>query len=400
LLSIGIPGAIWFLLKKPSYKSFFIALGLCLLAIHAQFYNVVPLFAAGVAGISVACVRRQYRGVVLIAGLGTLCVLSLVPYLPSIKQAGSSNIIITTPDFTFFWFLGKLSEAIGPLWGILDVCIWAGLFLAAGVATALITSQRCLKNPASDYVEMFFMIGALVCFAAYFIFLKILSYHTSPWYYIPLMGFSALALEGMLGSSRQKTFAAVRLAVGAILACLWFPWAWGNLGERLTNIDLVAEKIESSARSGDLIVINPWEPAITFQRYYKGDAPWVTVPPIELPKIHRWDELKKAMTMPDPTEAVAPVLSRIATALRAGDRVWLVGGAQFLPKGVTPLALPPAPNSRFGWQNVAYYEMWSEDIGYFVQCHALNASIVDVPVDGPVSQYESPPLVLISGWHE
>jgi hypothetical protein len=214
------------------------------------------------------------------------------------------------------------------------------------------------------------------------------------------MGFSALALQGMVALSRQKTFAITRLAVGTVLACLWFPWAWGNVEERLTNIDLVAEKIESTARSGDFIVINPWEPSITFQRYYKGDTPWMTVPPFPFTKIHRFDEVKKAMMMPDPADAVAPVISRMEATLRAGGRVWLIGGAQFIPAGATPLALPPAPQSRYGWQNIAYYEMWSEDVGYFLQTHAVNASIVDVPTGGPVSEYESPPLVVVSGWRE
>jgi len=190
LVLIGIPGGVWFLLTKPSYKSFFIALGLCLLAIHCEFYNAILLFAAGVAGMAVGCACRHYGRVALIAGLGALCGLSFLPYLPAMKQAHTWNMLVQMPDFSFSWFLDKLSQAIGPLWGVLDVCIWAGLFLAACVAIVLIGFQSRPKNLARDNVQIFFLIGMLVSFAGYFAFLKLVSYGTNVWYYISLMDFS------------------------------------------------------------------------------------------------------------------------------------------------------------------------------------------------------------------
>ena len=243
LLSISILGAVWFLLKKPSAKSFLIALGLCLLAVHSLFYSAVLVFAAGVAGMTWGCVCRQYKGVALIAGLGALCALSLLLYAPSIKQAGAWNMLVHAPDFNFFFFLGKLFQALGSLWGFLDVGVWAGLVLAAVITTVLFGWQRDPKNPTVQHAGMFFLIGLLVCFPGYFLFLDHLGYPTQPWYYISFMGFCALAVEGML-ASHQKAFAIARLALGLVLVYLWFPWAWADVGERMTNIDLVAEKIE------------------------------------------------------------------------------------------------------------------------------------------------------------
>jgi len=399
LLSTGIPGVVWLLLKKPSYKSFFIALGVCGFAVHTQLYNAVLLFATGVTAMALGCVWRQYRSIALIAGMGALCAVSLLPYSTWIQQTGVWVKVELLPEFTFSWFLARLSEAIGSLWGMADVCIWAALFLA-GAVTVVIGFKRHSKKTGRDDAGIFFLIGGVICFTGYFAFLKHLSYITYTWHYIPLMGFSALAVEGMLGSSRQKTFVIARLVVGTALVCLWFPWAWENAGERVTDIDLIANKIESTEKSGDFIIVNSWEEGISFQRYYKGDNAWMTVPPMPVPKFHRYDQMMISMILPDPTRAVDPILSNIASALRAGKQVWLVGGEQFLPDGVKPFALPTAPYSRFGWMNSAYYSMWSEDIGYFIQSHATNANVVNIPVDGKVNQYEALPLIVVSGWHD
>ena len=126
----------------------------------------------------------------------------------------------------------------------------------------------------------------------------------------------------------------------------------------------------------------------------------MTVPAIPSTKFHRYDEIKEAMMLPDPSEAVASDLSRMAAVLRAGGRVWLIGSAPAIIDGSTPMALPTAPQSPFGWISDAYDEMWSENIGYFLQTHALDASIVELPDEGPVSPYENPPLVVVSGWRK
>jgi hypothetical protein len=41
---------------------------------------------------------------------------------------------------------------------------------------------------------------------------------------------------------------------------------------------------------------------------------------------------------------------------------------------------------------------WSQQVGYFVQMHALRHALVAIPVDRPVSGLEQVPLEVIEGW--
>jgi len=100
----------------------------------------------------------------------------------------------------------------------------------------------------------------------------------------------------------------------------------------------------------DLIVVVPWQFGIPFQRYYRGAAHWVTIPSIADHQVHRYDLMKSKMISAHPIDDLAEA---IRVTLVSGNRVWFVGGLNLPTPEKGPMVLPPAPASRFKWDNRA-----------------------------------------------
>src|SRR5262249_34887130 len=160
------------------------------------------------------------------------------------------------------------------------------------------------------------------------------------------------------------------------------------------NMNLVASSIEAHATGQDLVVLNPFWMGITFQRYYKGAAGWVTVPPLSDVRIVRYDLVKATMERPHPLD---PVFARIAKTLQAGGRGFWVQGFRETDTG-SPPALPPAPLAKTGWYLVPYLLGWSRQASYFIETHALGADYVDLRPDVPVLPYENATIHIVTGW--
>ena len=76
--------------------------------------------------------------------------------------------------------------------------------------------------------------------------------------------------------------------------------ARGAAAVRQTNADLVAQTVTRGAAPGDLVLVNPWYDGISFGRYYRGKAPWITLPEMTDHRYHRYDLLKIKMASPRP----------------------------------------------------------------------------------------------------
>ena len=143
----------------------------------------------------------------------------------------------------------------------------------------------------------------------------------------------------------------VRLGLG-LAALIAAPFAdWSAITERQTNIDVAARTVTDRAVPGDLIVVTPWQFGIPFQHYYRGTAPWMTIPSIADHRIHRYDLMKAKMISAHPIDDLGQA---VRATLLSGRCVWFVGGLNLPPPENGPMVLPPAPASRFIWDNRAY----------------------------------------------
>jgi hypothetical protein len=390
-------GLIAGLLLEPSKSRIGAALLASVLSVQFLLYNSVLLGAITAAVLAVSIIRRKFRPAFATAAIAGVCATSMLPYLRPFWTESQSTVVLQGP-VTLGWFWRQLERAFGdPLH--LMTGVWVGLFAVVVVGAAIRLYFVWSKKPAPEWdLLLFGLIAAIISVIGYFAFLKIVSYSTREWYYLALLSILAGATE-LLGAvlSRINWIRVGRLAF-VVASLIGMPIVdWPAVTKRQTNIDLVARKLEEIAQPRDLIVVNPWFYGVSFNWYYHGPTPWATSPMMSDHRVHRFDLLKAKMMSSHPIDDLREVIGR---TLESGNRVWFVGGVQFLAPGETPAPLPPAPDSEFGWNLDAYADLWSQQLGVFVRQHALTGEYLPVGTDQPVNDLENVLLLGIEGWRE
>lgn len=385
----------WKVATAPSARMITLAALAALASAQALYHNAVVLFAIGLAGAAVAARNRHWRGALVILGIGVLAALSLLPYLEPIQRARSWDVVSMREfDLSIFWTrvfeaVSGAGQGAGWLWIIL-------LFLASLIALIVQFRGSGSKENERRDLGLYSLLALLISVAASFAFLKFVGYPTQPWYYLPLMGLVAVAVEVSLGSLPGHFVRdAARLFVTASIVALGVVPVWKSLQMRQTNLDLIAQRLNETAVTEDVIVIVPWYLGVSFERYYKGAAARATVPPIGDLRVQHYDVLKTQMEKMNPIE---PVLKSIERALKSGRTVWIIGTLRFPPEGEAPPLYAPAPYESFGWNEGAYMSSWNMQVGYLLRHHALSAEKVALANDQAISPYENPPLMAVRGW--
>jgi hypothetical protein len=354
--------------------------------------NAVPLTASiAASAIVVFVIQREFRKAGIVCLCGAFCALSFVPYLPSYLGADWTIVLKYPTDFASLW--DKLRLALAEH-GMIFALVWyiaLPLIIIAAVARWWISRPE--KSSPEAQLLLFLVLVSVLSILTYYAFLKILSYATRPWYYLPLLCAVAGAIDLTSGIlSRAQWFRIARLLF-ASAAIAFLPFGlWRVVHQRLTDIDIVAHKLEQEATPDDLIVLNPWHFAPSFYRYYHGSTRWITVPTMSEHRVHRYDLMKSKMIETDP---LADVRAAIQQTLQANHRVWIVGGARPLDPDMPRLG--PAPNPYFGW--AGYMSYWSMEIGSFLQEHVGVGLVVLEPMPD-VNDGENVPLLVGSGWRD
>jgi hypothetical protein len=246
-------------------------------------------------------------------------------------------------------------------------------------------------NARTD-LALFCAVTMLFGVLGYMLFLFRLQFLTQTWYYFEMLALCAIGLDGLLAANWPALRPWGLLRIGFMVAML--AWnasaAWEESHTRRSNVDQIANALGQNARSGDLIIIHSvWE-GITFDRYYHGQARWMTVPPVDSHKVHRTDLVHEKMNQPD---AMAPVLREIASTLLSGHSVWLVGHVNVgEPEALLPSRLPA--NQWLG----SYLTYWSAQMTTELRKHALAEKALEIPVTGPVCHLENLPVDQFSGY--
>ena len=372
-----------------------IVLLLAFLAAPQLLVHDAPLMLTiAIAAIAVCIFRGRWKLAMLLFATAALTALCCLPYLAA-NAPGNSNIVLKYPiSFAGVWY--NFTLACGPPESITPWA-WIALIVLA-VAAALWRLATTLRDPSSSESDLllFGIFLGIASVLGYFVFLRILNYWPHPWYYLPLMAVMAVAIDLIIGSLPFRLMRWARLIFAVIIGTVLAIAGWPKLLERQTNIDIIATGLEKKADANDLIVVNPWDRGVSFNWYYRGPARWITVPMMSEHRRHRYDLLKAKMMSAHPLD---DLFASIAEKLRSGQRVWLVGGAHLLNPGEFPHWLPPAPNSEFGWNNDAYRNSWSQQLGAFVQEHAERLEISESPAT-LVNDVEKEPVWLLEGWRD
>lgn len=399
LVLVWFIGASWSFVRSPGRWAFCLALTAAVTAVQTYLPNGVLVMAV-LSGAAAVCLRRNDRrllGAVVL--LGALTTASLAIDLGWIRYA-FTIAPIEQSTWSFDWLISVFLGALAP-----GVPLLASAWAAAS-ALAVVGLGRMLFLPAADEPEadkdlaLFCGVAASAAIIGYFIYLEyIAKLHSQYWYYLSLMALLALVCDvGIQMLTRRLRFGeTVRVAAFALIALLAARDVATATRVRMTNIDAAAATIVAEAHPEDLVVVLPWYCGITFERYYRGPAPWVTLPNFAEHRFHTHNLVAERMALGD--AGIRPELDAMEQALRHGGRVWIVGEPKFPPPGQPAPSLPAAPTGPLGWHVGPYLEGWAFQLGAFLREHARDVWTIPVSEKlGPVNWHEDLPLFLVEGW--
>ena len=396
ILSIGL---MWKLVSERPRTSHTILAGLAaLLSVHSLFPNAFFLFASAMSAIAVAARRRWWRTVFIILAIGATAAISLLPYLPIIRGSQTwTGLAKATIDFG--WILHMLLQALRA-GGTFGVILWIACAVTACAALIVgIVRPRRLETTGTNFDLMLYAgLTFVLAFVSIITFFRVVGWTTSLWYYVPLMATAAVCFDAVTATFRKGRVSVIATSGLLIVAALFVvPNAYRASGVRLTNADLMTAEVAGHADPGDLIVVDNCFYAISFNRYYHGQTPWVAVPNLPDLTLHRWDLLTDRMRKPRP---IQPVLEKIDQTLKDGHNVFVVGFAPTKRPPAPPPELPPAPAGNSGWSLWPYMGTWTRQIAYASQTHAVRGRILSVHSPQPISIAEDLNAFVVSGWRQ
>jgi hypothetical protein len=392
---------LWRYIERSTVLRFLLAAIAALASVHTLFYNPVLLIAFGLGALAVCFTRNDYKTALGVIAIGFVAAISLVVYVPSIRAAAKWNDLVRMPHYTIgsFWeMLGKTLEPVGH-W---QIYFWTGLSILALVVGlwTIRTRTATRESRAQREIVLFSTLTLLASVIGVFVFLRALSYPTQPWYYISMLVIAAVCIDAIAGTIvlGDVTREILIAGVSAVAVVTVFPAIVG-VSPRMTRVDRIAAQLANEGNSKDFVVVNPWFIGVTFDRYYRGRAPWETVPPIGFHAFHRYDIVKARMLSPDQHLAMVPLENQMRAALSSGHRVFVVGdipdSTQFAVIDRL-LAGPRRANERIEGE---YGSRWALMIARFLSAHATAIEQVSHNYAGwMVNRLESPRVLLATGW--
>ena len=380
---------IWRLTRRPSLTAFYCAAAVAVLSVQALYQNAFFVFAACCGGFVLCAVERRWRDTLPVLAVGAAAAVSLLPCIPSIIR-GKDWLITARAGFLFSRGWKQLAVATGsPL--TVFTWVWVALWIGALAAAIFVLFWR--RDRLSDRSLIVFAGTSLVLGATGFAFLlKLAELPTQSWYYVPLMAFSVVCLDAIFLTAWRWTQPAAMI-LAALTISTTFLFELPAVKCRQTNVDLIAARLSSEVAPSDYVIVHPWYCGVTFERYYKGAAPWTTLPPLEDHAVHRVDLLMAKMQIKDP---IAPVMDRITSTLQSGNRVWLVGNMPFTQERLPEIL--PAPNNPWGWFDAPYSFYWGVQVTQFLSAHCPQGTVVMAPSTNCVNPFENLPLAVAAGW--
>jgi hypothetical protein len=410
---------IWRVLLSPT-KSRILAAGfICLLFTQCIYYDVVFLGAILSAGALVAIRRQRWKIIWAMAGIGLFAGASLLIYLPISHRVPEYLPFWRSPFFDAATLWHGLSDALaarssanldgpnGP-----QIWIWIAILLMGITAAVVMQRTRVRQTPKPEVVSksaswdrsdlaLFCVTSVVLGIIGYVGFLLKLRFFMQPWYYVGILILCAISLDGILSASWPALlpWGLMRITFLVVMMTLNASPAWEEAHTRRSNLDVVAAFLSSNASAGDLIVVqDAWE-GITFNRYYRGQARWLSIPPIDSHEVHRIDLVMAEMNQP---EAMTPVLRAITNTLTSVHRVWLVGSipverSKDAPPGPTPLP-PRPPEMPTGWWMGSYLYWWNQQVITLLLDHAQQEKLETIAASGPVNHFEDVSVVRFAGY--
>jgi hypothetical protein len=390
-------GAAWRMLQSQTTWRW-AGLGLAaLLAVQASYTNCFLLLGAISGCCAVALRRRQYRLVSKFLAVGVIAALSMLPYALFVFPRVSEWAITIRHPNSWGDLAGVCFEAVLN-GGVLRLVAWLVVGSVAAVEIARHLGWRNLTTDQAkpgDEVERalflatFFVVGS----AGFWWYMKWLQVLTQVWYYLPWL--ALLAITADLGSKSWEERVPVRYQnkLLAVTICLLMLFTVvPAVRFRMTNIDLVAQKLATEAEPNDLIVISPWYMGMSFQRYYHGSTQWTTFPDVNHSLGAGYLEMKQKVMSKGTPAGINEDLARIRKVLQSGGQIWWVGQFRSVRLKHVPMVLEPAPDPKHGWDEGAYVNSCLEFAGREIRTSAVLVRRVEADMPIILNPFEAPSI--------
>jgi hypothetical protein len=372
------------------------ALIAALIAVQSLYLNSLILFAICLAGIIVSLRRKQLGPLAGILLVGLIAALSLLPYAGIMRNAHDQLALQREFQAVSDGMPSLISTAT-----FRGTAAKIGCFLLFSFGLIMVTVPSLRRSlfarikGGSDslvFAAIVVMVGAITTFG----FLWSSGLHSSR-YRLPFMAVATLSMQVVYTTLRKNIGLTVVNLVGSGLAAAAFIPSSYHLSElRKTNCDLAAVVVANSAAQDDLVIVNRFTHAPTFQRYYRGTAPWTSVPAVGDHLQHRAYLARPVMLNPD---AIQDILLRIESELKAGHKVFLVGRFPLSEMG-RPLSITPTPQSGSSWRLGIYLNIWRSQIVNLLGQHAVQVVKIALNESQPIDPQEKEDVLVFSGWKD
>jgi hypothetical protein len=302
-------------------------------------------------------------------------------------------------SFGFLWFAAMPAKRWYFMPLVFLAVAWLDLSRRFSSATANAGPQTPVESgdgTQGKNLPLFAGTTLLVATAGFAGFLWFAALGTEPWYFLTLMALAAACFEIGLPVGRHLRAAIFGFAV--LTAIISVPFERQDLSSRFTNLDLLAPKLAAEAAPEDFIIVSPWYCGISFERYFKGETPWNTLPPLKDHSMHRFDLVREQMQTLHPMQ---PMFDKIAATLRAGHRVWFVSTTDIPAPGI-PMDpdLPPPPLKFSGWSDRPYNQLWTPQVAQFLSDHSRHFAQVYYTTNQSINYTENLFLDAADGWRD
>ena len=231
LLALGTFTLMWRVVDAPNPMRILLAMIGAVLSVQCIYPNAFVILGLCLAGMAVAARRGQWQRCVLVAGIGLVAALSLLPNLVHLK-AEMEWAMVLQHQITVGSILGKVAEALGSPWPAM-FWVWICLF-ALSVAGTLYLLLR-FPNDKRTEIAVFAAVSMLTAaFGFFFGWIRTASYVTRPWNYLPLMAPVAISLDTILGMLTHLDIVQEARTIGVvILSALSFQIGRASCRERV-----------------------------------------------------------------------------------------------------------------------------------------------------------------------
>jgi hypothetical protein len=301
-----------------------------IVAVQCTYYNAVLVFACCVARLLVGPAREcddlgrmgegpisgdrplsTFRRAKPLA-TGLIAALTLLPYIAVARERRGWDSLESF-HIDLATYAKRALEASGY---VLPIVVVTALIVAALRVTRTL-SPRSGPRAESPHHTMYASITLLLFALGHFLFLRAVGYFPQPWYFAILIVVSAVAADAMLDFDMYP-----RVAITVVILAIAIRGGARDITLRQTNADFAADLVARGATRDDLVIVYPWTVGVSFNAYYRGVAPWQTLPPLSDHRLQRYDLVKSRLNDPRGAEGLAQAAS---AKLSAGHHVWLVG---------------------------------------------------------------------------